>query len=93
MIEKMKQWLKTYFSNPKHINDTVRWGIIGIILLLLLINTCHKQKTDPQTVTGADSTQYWKDKYGNEHAKMQDLVLERDEMKKNVDSISKILKY
>lgn len=69
-----------------------RLFLLAIILVLLCFATCGRQKKDPQTVTQDPEVQIWKDKYGNEHARVETLVLERSQLEAKVDSVAKILK-
>lgn len=89
MLQKIYGYLKQglNFINK---NGVLAVGIF-VVLFLLRLNTCnHQGKTPP--LTGVDSAKYWKDKYGNEHATLTQMSLDKEDLQKRVDSIANVLK-
>ena len=69
-------------------------AILAIVLLISYIlyfktNTNVKLSNKPDVYTEVTT---WKDKYNNEHAVLQTALLEKEQFKKAVDSISEVLK-
>jgi len=65
--------------------------LFAIILLILLISTCNKWKGKKALDEAKKEAVTWKDKYGNEHVQVEQLVLDKEKMKEEVDSIAKVL--
>lgn len=69
------------------------WVLIVLLLILFArIQSCQTSRADKRLKEQQDSTKYWTDKYGNAHAELQEIILEKEQMKKQVDSISEVLK-
>lgn len=75
--------------------------IILVIALIIGINKCRDHfrfSSDIKKVDKFENADYsselklWKDKYGNEHARVQNLVIENEAMKYAADSVAKLLK-
>lgn len=66
--------------------------LFGIILLILLVSTCNKRKRNEALKGEQESAQIWSDMFGNEHAKVKQLTQEKEDMKRQVDSIAEVLK-
>lgn len=69
-------------------------------LALVLLNYCHNQEVVALSTNVEElkkrpldkDVTFWQDKYSNEHATVEEVVLERNQMKEYSDSISKLLK-
>lgn len=79
----------------KTTNKYVLYSAILAIVLLISYILYFKTKTNVKLSNKPDvytEVTTWKDKYNNEHATLQTALLEKDAFKKQVDSISEVLK-
>ncbi len=84
--------LKTFYGAASRYITKERLVYITIIILLLLFTTLNNTEKNQIISKEQAKAKVWKDKYGNEHATVEELIVNNLEMNFIVDSISKVLK-
>lgn len=69
------------------------WALLFItILVFLYLDSCSRQKANRELAAAKGEATYWKDQFGNEHVRLSETILALKDMRKEVDSIAKVLK-